>query len=312
MWSSVIEVLEHVYEDGTNPDNRGISKTLSIRLGSYDFVFILHLMIELLGSTNDLSTVLQLRDQNIIQALSLIDTTKRTLKDFRENGWNQFLRQAEEFCLTNSIDVINMDDTVKFGARMKRGKRVTNYHHYKVEVYCQVLDLPIQEMENRFPEMNSEMLICMNCLSPRNSFASFNIDKLVRLAELYPDDFSCTECLTLPYQLKTYISDIVDKGEFSNIEDLGNLAKILVATTKDQAFPLVYHLIEFALILPVAIASVERVFSSMKLIKTALRNRMGDDWMNDILVVYTEREIFNKIENDDILRRFQEMATRIN
>ena len=32
--------------------------------------------------------------------------------------------------------------------------------------------------------------------------------------------------------------------------------------------------------------------------------------MNDILVVYTEREIFNKIETEDILRRFQEMATR--
>ena len=138
MWSSVIEVLENVYEDGTNPDNKGISKTLSMRLGSYDFVFILHLMIELLGSTNDLSKVLQLRDQNIVQAISLIDTTKRTLQDFRENGWNQFVRQVEEFCVTNSIDVINMDDAVKFGVRMKRGERVTNYHHYKVEVYCQV------------------------------------------------------------------------------------------------------------------------------------------------------------------------------
>lgn len=47
------EVLEHVFEDGTNPDNRGISKTFSMRLGSYDFVYILHLMIELLGSTNN-------------------------------------------------------------------------------------------------------------------------------------------------------------------------------------------------------------------------------------------------------------------
>ncbi|XP_042035251.1 uncharacterized protein LOC121781592 [Salvia splendens] len=129
-----------------------------------------------------------------------------------------------------------MDDTVKFGVRMKRVERVTNYHQYKVEVYCQVLDLVIQEIENRFPEQIQN--ICMNCLSPRNSFASFNIDKLVRLAELYPDDFSCTECMALSYQLKTYISNIVDKVEFSNIEDLGNLAKILVATTRDKAFPL--------------------------------------------------------------------------
>ena len=115
-------------------------------------MFILHLMIELLGSTNDLSTVLQLRDQNIVQVISLIDTTKRILQDLTttssateasrklqrrrvvlsiivitkklivvsnhddvvtEFDVNQFLRQVEEFCMTNFINVINIDDTVQ-------------------------------------------------------------------------------------------------------------------------------------------------------------------------------------------------------
>ncbi|XP_042012206.1 uncharacterized protein LOC121760631 [Salvia splendens] len=134
-----------------------------------------------------------------------------------------------------------------------------------------VLDLLTQEMENRFPEVNTELLTCMNCLSPKNSFASFNVDKLVRLAELHLDDFSSIECMSLPYQLKTYtINDLVDKVEISSIEDLGNLAKILVCTARDKAFLLVYCLIELTLILPVATASVERVFSSMKLTKKDL------------------------------------------
>ena len=55
------------------PGNRGISKTLGMGMVSYNFVFILHLMIELLGTTNDLSTILQLGDQNIVQAIFLID-----------------------------------------------------------------------------------------------------------------------------------------------------------------------------------------------------------------------------------------------
>ena len=71
-----------------------------------------------------------------------------------------------------------------------------------------------------------------------------------------------------------------------------------------------YRLIELTLILLVATASVERVISSMKLIKTDLRNRMGDEWMNDIMVVNIEKAIFKKIENETILRRFQDMATR--
>jgi hypothetical protein len=39
-------------------------------------------------------------------------------------------------------------------------------------------------------------------------------------------------------------------------------------------FPLVYHIIELALLLPVVSAIVERAFSAMKIIKTELRNKM--------------------------------------
>ncbi|XP_047964971.1 uncharacterized protein LOC125209409 [Salvia hispanica] len=200
--------------------------------------------------------------------------------------------------ILNENPSANMNDAINHRVRMKQDRCFTNYHHYKVEIYCQVLDLLTQEMENRFPKMNTELLTCMNCLSPKNSFARFNVDKLVCLAEHYPTDFSSIECMFLPYQLKNYINDIVDKVEFSNIEDLGNLAKMLVSTSRDKAFPLVYRLIELTLILPVATAFVERVFSSMKLIKTDLRNRMGDEWMNDIMVIYIERGIFKKIGNE--------------
>ena len=87
-------------------------------------------------------------------------------------------------------------------------------------------------MENRFPETNTELLLCMNCLNPKNSFANFNINKLVRLAELYPEDFTWEEVMILRHQLRTYISNIKDDEEFSSIQDLGNLAKKLVQTEK--------------------------------------------------------------------------------
>ena len=69
-------------------------------------------------------------------------------------------------------------------------------------------------------------------------------------------------------------------------------------------FPLVYRLIELTLVLPVATASVERVFSAIKTVKTDLRNRMRDEWMNDSLVVYVEKDIFSTIKNEQILQYF--------
>ena len=34
---------------------------------------------------------------------------------------------------------------------------------------------------------------------------------------------------------------------------------------------------------------------------------MEDEWMNDCLLVYIEKEIFNRIDNETIMQRFQNM-----
>ena len=44
-------------------------------------------------------------------------------------------------------------------------------------------------MNHRFTEVSSELLLCMASFNPRNSLANFDVDKLVRLAEIYAQDF---------------------------------------------------------------------------------------------------------------------------
>ena len=45
----------------------------------------------------------------------------------------------EKFFVANFIDVLNIEDTIKFRVRMKRDGRDTNYHHYRVEIYCEAI-----------------------------------------------------------------------------------------------------------------------------------------------------------------------------
>ncbi|KAL6645706.1 hypothetical protein ACP70R_017314 [Stipagrostis hirtigluma subsp. patula] len=84
----------------------------------------------------------------------------------------------------------------------------------------------------------------------------------------------------------------------------------MVQTDRHEAFPLVYRLIELALILPVATATVERAFSAMNIIKTELRSKMGNEWLNHRMVCYIERGVFASIKDDDILLHFQELKSR--
>jgi hypothetical protein len=50
----------------------------------------------------------------------------------------------------------------------------------------------------------------------------------------------------------------------------------------------------------VSTASVERTFSSMNIIKRELGNKIEDDWMNDLMVCYTEKEIFKSLDDETI------------
>ncbi|KAF5792794.1 hypothetical protein HanXRQr2_Chr09g0410011 [Helianthus annuus] len=52
-----------------------------------------------------------------------------------------------------------------------------------------------------------------------------------------------------------------------------------------------------ALVLPVA-----TVFSKIKLIKTYLRNRMGEEYLCDALICAIERETFDKVKEKDSCR----------
>ncbi|XP_042448849.1 uncharacterized protein LOC122033750 [Zingiber officinale] len=209
----------------------------------------------------------------------------------------------------NNLNAMSeMKDNCMIGGR--RRQVITNLHHYRVEIFYRVVDSVIQEMNTRFSEVGTELLSCIACLHPRNSFSEFNVQKLVRLCDLYPEDFSTNDCIVIEQQLQNFIHNIRQDPNFFGIEDLGSFAQKIVETQKNQAYPLVYRLIEMTLVLLVATASVERVFSAMKTIKTDLSNRMGDEWMNDSLVVYIEKDIFSTIENEQILQRFQKMKSR--
>jgi hypothetical protein len=103
---------------------------------SFDFVFILHLMIELLSKTDILSCALQRKDQDIVEAMHLITDVKDGLLDMRNNGWGPLLRKMKTFCETNEIEVPNMNKEINVrGTSRHRKQKVTNMHYYHVEIF---------------------------------------------------------------------------------------------------------------------------------------------------------------------------------
>jgi hypothetical protein len=85
---------------------------------------------------------------------------------------------------------------------------VTNLHYYHVDIFYTGIDMQLQEFNGRFMETTTELLMCMSCLDPNNSFSAFNIDKLLKLAKFYPLNFSECELYILENQLENYRLDM--------------------------------------------------------------------------------------------------------
>ena len=81
----------------------------------------------------------------------------------------------------------------------------------------------------------------------------------------------------------------------------------MIELKKYVLYPLFYMLVTSALILQVARVTVERKFSVMNIIKNWSHNRMRDQWINDCLVTYVDKDIFKTIECEEIMQRFQNM-----
>jgi hypothetical protein len=78
------------------------------------------------------------------------------------------------------------------------------------------------------------------------------------------------------------------EDSFQVINNRVELSVKLVETNRYNVCVLVYLLLKSVLILPVAMTSAERAFSSMNFVKNKLRNRMSDGLLDDCLLTFIE------------------------
>ncbi|GJS31684.1 zinc finger MYM-type protein 1-like protein [Tanacetum coccineum] len=279
MFNPTRSVLESIIEDGSCASQRGEADAAYTYLKSFEFIFILHLMKEVMGRTDILNQALQKKKQDIGNAVELVSATKKSLNEFRNNGWDTFLQQVIFFCEKYQIDVPDMEAPYK--STRYRPRRQDNHvsfeHFYRVDVFLCILDKQLHELNTRFSDEATGLLTLSSALVPKRGTKTFDISKICHLVERY------------------YPADI-------------SAEKSLVKTQKRETYYLFDRLIRLILTLPVSTATTERAFSAMKVCKNRLRNKMSDDFLADSLVVYIEKEIAEKIDSQSVIEEFKSVG----
>ncbi|AES75344.1 hypothetical protein MTR_6g042340 [Medicago truncatula] len=91
----------------------------------------------------------------------------------------------------------------------------------------------------------------------RKVIVVFDVKKLLRLTDFYPNDFLEMLEVTLDHQLKNYVTNVRYDPKFAKLNWLSDLCSKHVETNKSTA-------------------SVKRVFSPMKVVKSNLCNQIDD------------------------------------
>jgi hypothetical protein len=163
--------------------------------------------------------------------MQLIHDVKSRLNTLRESGWDDLFEEAKQFCAAKSIPVPDMSAEIPVRGRSRRdGLTVTNLHHYRAEIFYVLVDKICAEMNHRFSEATTEVLLCFSCLDPSNSFSKFDVNKLARLAEIYDADFSDHDRGIIREQLETYVLQVRRHAAFANCTNIESLATKMVAT----------------------------------------------------------------------------------
>uniref|UniRef100_A0ACD5WQZ9 Uncharacterized protein n=1 Tax=Avena sativa TaxID=4498 RepID=A0ACD5WQZ9_AVESA len=98
---------------GTSPSARAKANGAVKMMMSFDFIFILHVMKELMGITDLLCKKLQLKSQDIVNAMDGVKTTKVLIHKLRDNGWSKLKADVLSFCVKHGVKTPDFDSTNK-------------------------------------------------------------------------------------------------------------------------------------------------------------------------------------------------------
>ncbi|XP_025632738.1 uncharacterized protein [Arachis hypogaea] len=210
MFDATCEVLEKSTEEG-NFSTRGDANAAYDAITSFEFVFVLHLMRNILEVSHDLCQALQRKNQDILNALTLVSTTKTLIQRMRESSWEAFIKEVILFCEKHEVE--------------------------------------LQERNGRFNDNMVELLTLSSTLDPRDNYKFFSVNKVCELVErFYPGDFSDQEKFHIRMQAQHYELDVPNHVELTNLCTISELCQRLTKTGKSLTYPLIDRLIRLGML----------------------------------------------------------------
>nr|KYP36891.1 hypothetical protein KK1_041967 [Cajanus cajan] len=203
----------------------------------------MNIWYDILFAVNSVSKIMQSKDIHIDVAIDHLRSLITYLKNYRENGFASALKSTKEM-------VIKMDIEPKFNEKCKiHRENIIGSRFEQFLEYENIFDFLFDS--NKFKTLGEDELkkYCINL----EKILSFEDHSDIDVLDLFSELKLLTEILT---------------------NEINTLLKILNYIKRSCSFPNTYIAYKILLTLLVTVATAERSFSKLKLIKSYLRSTM--------------------------------------
>ena len=280
-----------------------------------DFKFICSLVVwhDILNRINPVSKLLQEKNMNITLVLESIEKLKIYLLEYRsDSNYQELLETAK----TISEDVEG-DSQFKSSVeiRKRKKKRMFEYENedespqspedkFRINVFYTILDTSVASLNERFEQlyfyninfgflndfMNIDDKYLKNKCKNLESLLTFNSNKDINGTELFEEILAFKDIFGLNNQNPIEILNFLNRNHLP--------------------FPNLAIALRILLTIPVSVASSERSFSKLKLIKTYLRSSMSQERLVNLAMISIESNICNELDIKELISTFINLKTR--
>lgn len=287
----------------------GLMKEIS----SFRFIVCLEVWYNILYRINGISKVLQSETMQINAAIGLIEGCRAELSAFRDTGFEEAVTVATD--LAQESDIMPAFPE----ARFRRTKRQFGYEaadesiqdpkeQFRVNFFLRLVDVAKTALTERFEQFQTTVmpfafLFDISGIRDLDDKALQNhcSDLNILLSDALSSDLDATELFE---ELKV-LRHTVPNGS----TPLASLDYITCNSLTD-AYPNVAIALRILLTMPVTVASAERSFSALKLIKNYLRSTMSQDRLSNLAVISIEHELGRKLDYNAVIDDFAASKSR--
>lgn len=321
-FENVVEALSIICDSSLSSDSiAGANSRLNDML---NFKFVLGLCIwnRILAQINYCNLELQKKDIAVDRACKHLKILLTWLEEFNTQGYELCYQEAMEKAFLLEIpETSGFEDVRKrrglnrkymADAEFSEVASLTNKQRFEKEFFNKIMASLQLEMSKRFKAFQ-ESWETFSFLWGQELLSNDLLvkkQKITNLCKLYSDDFDQAkfnnEIQILLCTLECFKDENVDFLDLTPLDVLN----IIYKNGLECTFTNIETAIRIFLTLPVSVASNERGFSKLKIIKNHLRSSMGQTRLTNLAILSIERKHTEAIDFSEIIAKFAASKTR--